>query len=215
MLANREVVGNGTWVTAMLWHTCAFCGFLSMASELIRPAVPCQNCGKSGRARLIFPDIASVRLLEMISHFYAQAWDRQEDHAARLARELSVRLGREYEPAFAVAAALEVQRVRAGSDGSQAAFDGLLEAIRGKLELESSGAARKVFVPLLQYSATNEEHQVVVLLTAAMLEKLFRELLFHMLIVRGSRDWAEARKRMRRLGRQDEREETFQNLTRT
>ncbi len=215
MLTNRELAGNETWITAILWDECAFCGFLSMELELVKPAVPCPNCEKSGRPRIIFPDIASVRLLEMINHFYAQAWDRREDHAARLARELSERLGRKYEPAVAVEAALETQRVRSISDGSQAAFDGLLDAIQEKLHLESAGAARKAFVPLLEYSATNEEHQVVVLLTAAMLEKLLRELLLRMLVKRSGGDWEESRKRLRKVGRQDGREDIFQNLTGT
>jgi hypothetical protein len=149
----------------------------------------------------------------MISHFYVQAWNRQEGHGAVLGHELSQRLGREYQPALAVKAALDLQRVQLESDGSQVAFERLLGVIRESLDLESTEAAHKVFVPLLEYRDRNEEHQVVVLLTVTMLEKLFQELLLRMLVKNG-KDWEAARKKLRYL-RHAEGERKFKTVAKT
>ncbi len=54
----------------------------------------------------------------------------------------------------------------------------------------------------------------MVLLSAAMLEKLFRELVLRMVVIRTGRDWTEARKRLRRLGRHNEGEEIFRDRSR-
>ncbi len=210
-LGNRELAENGTWIAAVTWLECAFCGFLSQDLELVKPAVPCPHCEEGGRPRRIFPDMSSDRLLEMISHFYAKAWERVDDTQEALAAGLRRTYGHEYGVELAVNTAHEVQRLLRASDGSGSAFDKILEAIRAGLGLETHEEARKAYVPLAQYSDTHEEHQVVVLLTAAMLERLFGELLFRM-FVKSSNDWEKARGAVKALRGHKDRENVFARL---
>jgi len=211
MLTNRELAENGTWIAAVTWLECAFCAYLSQDSELIKPVEPCPHCAKGGRPRRIFPDMSSDRLLEMISHFYAKAWERVDDTQEALVECLRKTYGRAYGVEMAVSAALEAQRLMRASDGSGAAYEKILDAIRVGLDVKSREEASKVYVPLLQYSDTHEEHQVVVLLTAAMLERLFGELLLRM-FVKSSNDWEKARGVVKALRGQKDREKVFAGL---
>lgn len=210
-LTNRELAGNATWVGAVTWLECPFCAYLSQDLELDKPAVPCPHCKKSGRPRIIFPDMSSDRLLEMISHFYAKAWERVDGTQSTLAQELSKTYGREYGIETAVSTALEAQRLMRASDGSGAAYEKILEAIRVGLDLKTREDTHQTYVPLLQYSDTHEEHQVVVLLTAAMLERLFGQFLLRM-FVKSGKDWEKARAAVKALRGQREREKVFAGL---
>ncbi len=211
MLTNRQFAENGTWIAAITWLECAFCGFLSQDLELVKPAVPCPHCEDVGRARRTFPDMSSDRLLEMISHFYAKAWERVDDTKAALADTLRLKLSREYPQAKVVEAALRVRECLRHSDGSQEGFERLLDEISVCLDLQSREEALCVYVPLAQYSDTHEEHQVVVLLTAAMLEKLFGELLLRM-FVKSSKDWEKARGAVRAMRGHKDREKVFARI---
>lgn len=112
---------------------------------------------------------------------------------------------------IAVSTALEAQSLMRASDGSGAAYDKILNAIRLGLDVCTREDARKSYVPLLQYSDTHEEHQVVVLLTAAMLEKLFGELLKRM-IVKTGKGWEQARGAVRAMRGHRDREKEFAKL---
>jgi hypothetical protein len=210
-LTNRELAENATWIAAVTWLECTFCWYLSQDLELVRPAMPCPHCTKSGRARMVFPDMSSDRLLEMISYFYARALERNDDTQAGLVEDLRKAYGREYGIDTAVSTALEAQRLMRASDGSGAAYEKVLEAVGLGLDLKTREDARKAYVLLLQYSDTQEEHQVVVLFTAAMLERLFGQLLLRM-FVRSGNDWEKARAAVRNLRRHEDREKGFAKL---
>jgi len=137
-LTHRQLAENGT-VAAVTWLECAFCGFLSRDLELVKPAVPCPQCEDVGRSRRIFPDMSSDRLLEMISHFYARAWERVDDTKAALADTLRLKLRREYPQAKVVEAALRVRECLCHSDGSQEGFERLLDEIHVCLPREVYG----------------------------------------------------------------------------
>ncbi len=198
-ISNRELAENPTWIAAVSFCECPDCGFLSYDLKLDRVAEPCPNCATSGRPRRVYPDFASVRLLEMIAHFYARAYEHQNDADEQLARALEEDAGRRFDCNTAVDAAHEVQELYRSLGGSQEAFEKILAAIQKRLSLPSLQHAQRAFVHLFQYSDTSEEHQIVVLLTAAMLEKLFRELLLSMCTaVRGDREKARRELKQRR-----------------
>jgi hypothetical protein len=202
------------WVAAASFSECPDCRFLSRDLKLIRLAEPCPNCGTSGRPRRLYPDFSSIRFLEMITHFYARAHDCRDSTQEQLARAVQERVGRRFDRNAAVCAAWEVQELYRTLGGSQEQFAKILAAIRQRLSLSSLEEAQQAFVPLFQYSDTNEEHQVVVLLTAAMLEKLFRELLVRMSIVMLGRE--EARQELKKKKYQNHlgREHLFKQLAR-
>jgi hypothetical protein len=148
----------------------------------------------------------------MIAHFYARAHERQDNAHEQLVRALEEHIGRRFDCNAAVCAAREVQELYRSLGGSQEQFAKILAAIRKRLSLSSLQEAQEAFVPLFQYSDTKEEHQVVVLLTAAMLEKLFRELLVRLLVARRF-SWEEARQELRKKYRNHEtRERLFKEL---
>ncbi|MCI0628918.1 MAG: hypothetical protein L0387_45945 [Acidobacteria bacterium] len=160
---------------------------------------------------MVFPDMSSDRLLEMVSYFYSKACERIDDTQMALAEGLKKTYRREYGVETAVSTALEAQRLMKASDGSGAAYHKILDTIRAGLAVGTREEARKVYVPLLQYSDTHEEHQVVVLLTAAMLERLLGELLLRM-FVNSSNDWEKARAAVKRLRGHKDREKEFAGL---
>ena len=211
-LSNRELAENPTWPESESFLECPECGFLSEDLELIRPAVPCPNCGVGGRPRRHYPDLSSCQLLRMIAHFYARAQERQDDTQEALTKSLAECIGRTFDRVTAVEAARKTQELRVSSSGSQEDFEALLAAISDLLRLSSVEEARKAFVPLLEYSDTNDEHQVVVLLTATMLEQLFRELLLQR-SVSACGNWEEARRSMNNHGDHGKREHLFKELT--
>ncbi|MGA1999562.1 MAG: hypothetical protein ABSG52_06185 [Terriglobales bacterium] len=148
----------------------------------------------------------------MIAHFYARAHERQDNTQEQLARALEEHIGRRFDCNAAVCAAREVQELYRSLGGSQEQFAKILAAIRNRLQLSSIEEARGAFVPLLEYSDTNEEHQIVVLLTAAMLEKLLRQLLLRMLVPTRC-GWEEARRELReKYGNHPKREQLFRQL---
>lgn len=211
-LDNRTLAESPTWAAAVSFCECPDCGFLSRDLDLVKVAVPCPNCATSGRPRRIYPDLSSCRLLEMICHFYARAHERQDNTQEQVARGLEEHVGRRFDCNAAVCAAREVQELYRSLGGSQEQFAKILAAIRKRLSLSSLEEAQNAFVPLFEYSDTNEEHQVVVLLAAAMLEKLFRELLVRLLIAKRF-SWEEARRELKKKYRIHEtREQRFQEL---
>ena len=210
-LDNHTLAESPTWAAAVSFCGCPDCGFLSRDLKLIGLAEPCPNCATSGRPRRIYPDLSSCRLLEMICHFYARAHERQDKAHEQLTRALEEHIGRRFDCDAAVCAAREVQELYRSLGGSQEQFAKILAAIRKRLSLSSLQEAQEAFVPLFKYSDTNEEYQVVVLLTAAMLEKLFRELLLRMSIVMHGRE--EARRELKeKNGNHPKREQLFQEL---
>ena len=211
-LDNRTLAESPTWAAAVSFCECPDCGFLSRDLDLVRVAVPCPNCATSGRPRRIYPDLSSCRLLEMVCHFYARAHERQDNTQEQLARALEEHVGRRFDCNAAVCAAREVQELYRSLGGSQEQFAKILAAIRKRLSLSSLEEAQNAFVPLFEYSDTNEEHQVVVLLAAAMLEKLFRELLVRLLIATRF-SWEKARQELNERRRFKKREQLFKELT--
>jgi hypothetical protein len=159
----------------------------------------------------MFPDMSSIRIHEMISHFYARACERVDDTQAELVETLRKEYGREFGTGLTVSVAHEVQRLMP-SDGSQAAFDAILQAARNGLNLGDREDPLNAHVPLAQYCDTHEEHQVVVLLTVTMLEKLFSELLTY-LFIRSGKDCEKARKAMKATRGHASREKVFAGLT--
>ena len=211
---NRALAENPTWVAAASFSECPDCGFLSRDFDLIKVAVPCPNCATSGRPRRLYPDFSSCRLLEMIAHFHARAHERQDNAHEQLVRALEEHIRRRFDCNGAVCAAREVQELYRSLGGSQEQFAKILAAIRKRLSLSSLEEAQNAFVPLFEYSDTNEEHQVVVLLTAAMLEKLFRELLVRLLVAERF-SWEKARRELREeYGNHRKREKLFRLLAR-
>jgi hypothetical protein len=160
----------------------------------------------------MFPDLSSIRLHEMICHFYASACERVDDTQATLAQTLLKDYGREFEALLAVSAAHDVQRLLLAPDGSQAALDAILQVIRDELDLVGGEDPLKAYVPFVQYSDTHEEHQVVVLLAATMLEKLFDQLLTRV-FVRSGKDSENARKAVKAIRGHPNREKLFAELT--
>lgn len=208
-LTNKELASNATWVAAVTFCECPFCGFLSRELDLDMPRVPCPKCRKSGEPRSLFPDMSSVRLLRMVSYFYARSCEREEERRDELVHDLQRSVGRAFDCATAVRAADEVHRLYAASRDD---YDRLLGVIRKQLDLQPAENAGRVFALLAQFSETNEEHQICVLLTAALLETLLGELLVRMHVRAGS-GWGAARRDLeQRLRGYDKRKREFGQL---
>jgi homoserine kinase len=131
----------------------------------------------------MFPDLSSHRLLEMVAYFYARACERLDGIQNELLRILSEQLGCSFDWDNVVRTVVAIHKFRRdqGRVDTPETFEQLLGAIQTSLGLNSTEDARKVFPSLFGYSDMTEEHQATVLLVAAMLEKLFKELLSRML----------------------------------
>jgi hypothetical protein len=181
---NRELAENRTWLSALAYVECPFCHFLSpSAAGLSETSAPCPNCAASGRPRIMFPDLSSRRLLEMVAYFYARACERLDGIQNELLRALSEQLGCSFDWNSVVRTVIAIHnfRLEQGRVETAETFEKLLGKIRISLGLKSTEDARAVFPSLFGYSDTTEEHQAIVLLVAAMSEKLFKELLSRML----------------------------------
>lgn len=210
-IPNRELARNQTWTAAMTWLECHFCNYLSQDLNLANVDEPCPRCGNGGHPRLIFPGIMCNRLVELILHYYANSHERYDERVAALERAISHQLGREFNPQILVEAAFAVRSIRNKSDNKDDVLVTLLGTIQERLGLHSASDARKVLVPLLQYSDTNEDHQITLLLTASLLEQLFKELLLRTL-VRLLADWESSRKIVKALRDHGAREKEFAKL---
>jgi hypothetical protein len=177
---NRELAENRTWLATLAYLECPFCHFLShCTSGLSEISASCPNCGASGKPRLCFPDLSSHRLLEMIVYFYARACERLADTQNELLRTISEQLGRHFDwggVARTVVAVHKFRRTKGMTDTAET-FEQMLGTIQISLSLNSPEDARTIFPSLLGYSDTTKEHEIIVLLAAAMLEKLFKSLL--------------------------------------
>src|SRR5437016_1863248 len=100
-----------------MFRECPSCAFLARDSELGKVSARCPNCGVGGRYRLLFPDPSSIRLLEMIAHFYTRACGRQAEAQDELARALEERLGQSFGRDVAVRAARDMQELRRSTGG--------------------------------------------------------------------------------------------------
>jgi hypothetical protein len=180
---NRALAENRTWLSAVAYVECPFCHFLSHNAELDKTSAPCPNCAASGKPRIIFPGLSSHRLLEMVAYFYARSCERLDDLKNELLRTLSEQLGCSFEWNAVVQTVVAIHKFRReqGRIDTPETFEQLLGTIQTSLGLKTTEDARTVFPSLFGYSDTTEEHQAIVLLVAAMLEKLFKELLSRML----------------------------------
>jgi hypothetical protein len=179
---NRDLAENRTWLSAVTYVECPFCHFLAhSAAGLSETFAPCPKCAASGEPRIIFPDLSSHRLLEMVAYFYARACERLDAVQNELLRTLSEQQGCSFDWNSVVRTVAAIHKFRREQVDTPEAFEQLLGTIQTSLGLKSTEDARRVFPSLFGYSDMTEEHQAIVLLVAAMLEKLFKELLSRML----------------------------------
>jgi hypothetical protein len=131
----------------------------------------------------MFPDLSSHRLLEMVAYFYARACERLDEIQNKLLRTLSEQLGRHFDWNSVARTVVAIHKFRRaqGMIDTEETFEQLLGMVQVLLGLNSTEDTRKVFPSLFGYTDTTEEHRVIVLLTATMLEKLFKGLLSRMI----------------------------------
>lgn len=180
-LTNQQISAKPTWVIASTFLECNHCGFLSRALSQDLSARSCSNCGARGEPRTLFPAVHCIKVLEMIAYFYHRASARGEERDRKLAKSLGEIIGRRCEPVYAVGAAQQAQKLLRGSDRSQAAYSNFVKLISRHLRIRSQKLAKKSFVELLNYRPVTEEHQIVVVLTAMLLEVMFDEFLKRLL----------------------------------
>lgn len=182
-ITNRELAENRTWLSAVAYLECPFCHYLSHSAGLDNISAPCPNCAASGKRRIVFPGPSSHRLLEMVAYFYARASERLDGIQNELLRTLNEQLGCSFDWNTMVRAVVATHKYRLehGRIDTAETFEQLLGHIQISLDLKSTDDARAVFPSLFGYSDTTEEHQAIVLLVAAMVEKLFKELLSRIL----------------------------------
>ena len=123
------------------------------------------------------------RLLEMVAYFYARACERLAGIQNELLRTLNEQVGRHFDWNSVARIVVAIHKFRGAQDmiDTEETFEQMLGTIQISLGLNSTEDARKVFPSLFGYTDTTEEHQVIVLLAAAMLEKLFKDLLSRMI----------------------------------
>jgi len=211
-LTNRELAKNLSFTVAAVFLACPQCNYVAKSNELTNPQVPCPKCGTMGVTRRIFPDLSSLKLLEMVGYFYVKACDRIGDLQAELVDVLREKIGQTYDPQFAIETAREIQNFYQKHGEKQSEYDKMLEIIQECLSLQSSEEAERVFVPLFGYSDTFEEHKVVVILTCTLLEKLFDDLLVLIHTCKGM-NWSRAEKKVRQLQNFNKRCSAFEKAT--
>jgi len=211
-LTNRELAKNLSFTLAAAFLACPQCNYLTKSKELTNPQAPCPKCGITGVTRHIFPDLSSLKLLEMVGYFYVKACDRIEDKKAELVDVLREKIDQTYEPQLVIKTAREIQNFYQKYGGKQSEYDKILKIIQERLSLQSGEEAEKVFVPLFGYSNTFEEHKVVVILTCTLLEKLFGDLLV-LIYTRKGMNWSEAEKKVQRLDNFPKRCDSFKEET--
>lgn len=179
---------------------CPKCNYVS-SSLSANHHLPCPNCNITGY-RHIFPDRSAMKLLKMIAYFHDNASQRVDNLQGDLVNKLRVEVGREYDTKLVTNTAKEIQRIypkRGASPGAcDTAYAQMLIILQQRLSLQSDEEASRVLAPLVTYSDTLEEHKAVVILTCALLEKLFDDLL--VLILSCKRiDWQRAVKKTENL----------------
>jgi hypothetical protein len=169
---------------------CPHCNYVSALDELDNPHVPCPQCNNQG-ARLLFPDLPSLELREMVEYFYERARCRVDNRKSKLVNDIRGEVGRTYDPLLLIHTAREIQdfycqKYTQKLGGEQATHDRMLEIIRGRLSLDSSDQAESAYPLIFEYSESSEEHKVVVILTCTLLENLLADLLVLILICKGA-----------------------------
>jgi len=211
-LTNFELADNPSFPAAWAFLECPQCHYVSKSYELDNPQVPCPKCNTIGMARRIFPSLSALNLLKMVAYFYTKACDRVENLQFELVNNIRDKLNRTYDPQFAINIAREIQSLYKKLGVEQAEYEQMIEIIRDRLSLESKEEAAKVFVPLISYSNTFEEHKATVILTCTLIEKLFDDLLIRIIISKGI-EWSKAERKVSRLRGFDKLFEAFEKTT--
>jgi len=207
-LTNLELAENPTWVIALTFSECPFCGFLSGEPELDGLSVPCPKCNRSGSSREAFPDLSCIRWLEMIGDAYVRANTRTGEKQAELVEIIRSDVKRDIEPSRVAAAASDVRRFLRKSRRSETDYDRMLSALQTNLSLDRREDAARVHSLLVRYFDTVNEHTNVVVLTGSLFERLFHNLLVQLLARRGMTD-SEARKTVGKRRRREDSQELF------
>ena len=213
-LTNLELAANPTWISAEVFSECRFCGFLSQDLELDRPSVPCPRCKLSGLPRFLYPDIASIRRLEMIADAFVQAYARTGERQAALAEQIRSDLRRSCDPSWVATAIRKVRKLRCKHPASAQDYAKLLATLQRRLSLDTPEQTQRVYFRLATYEETSTEHSNLVVLTTALFEGLFSELLIRLLVSRGT-DYGDARVEVRRTRTFEGRRKLFERETHT
>jgi len=211
---NLELAENRTWVIALTFMECPFCGFLSQEPGLDRPSVPCPRCDRRGSTRSLFPGYACIEWLKMIGDAYARAAARTRARLDELAGVIRSNFKQDVEASELAAAAGAVRRFFRKSHRPQAAYRTELGALQRRLSLGTQEEAARAFSLLASYSDTSIEHAIVVVLTASLFERLLQDLLIKLLVGQGIPD-PEARQTVRKRRRREELQDLFWILTGT
>ena len=181
MLTSEKLAQNVTFPAVALCM-CAQCNYVAKFSELTNVQGSCQKCGERITPR-IFPSLSAKEFLKMIDYFYAKACDRHYDSKSQLQHVLREEIGQTYDIQLLIKTVKEIQEFY--QRGNQSEDGKMLEIVRECLSLQSQEEAGKVFIPLLTYSDSFEEHKSVVVLTCTLLENLFCDLLILIYVCKG------------------------------
>ncbi len=186
----RELASNPTLVATLSYEECPSCGFLSNDPGLTNPATPCpyDQCRKSGRIRLLYPDLCCTKLVGMAAYFYRRSAERTDEERDSLASEMTRQLGRQINVELAYATARVIRDRYPSLKTINQDYPAFIEFVRTSAGLASSEDVPKVLALLIRLLGTNEEHQMCVVLAACLVENLLRGVVERMLLKQGGRN---------------------------
>lgn len=160
--------------TAMGRNACGKCHFVFGGSAHADTKGPCPHCGNVDFP-FMFPHDSSLNVLDMVAYFQRRTEARISRRNGKLAESVAQAMSRTFDTALLVSTALEAQEVynqASEQRWEQRTADQMLQVVQDRLGLPSREDALQVWAELGHYSATTEEHKVVVILTCTFLEQL-------------------------------------------
>jgi hypothetical protein len=159
---------------AMHRMACGNCHYVIDRSALAGTKAPCPHCGYVDFP-FMFPHDSSLDVLDMVAYFHRRAEAAIRKRNDKLVESVALAMDRIIDAALLVSTALEAQDVYnlAGEQcWEQHVYDQILQVIQDRLGLPSRDDAVKAWAEIGSYSASTQEHKVVVVLTCTFLEQL-------------------------------------------
>ncbi len=211
-LTNLELAENSTFVTALCRMECPFCTYVSADTGLTRLSAACPNCGRSGEARILFPEVECIWRLGRVAKSYARANAEVQGRQAQLVERIRSELSTIYERSLLAAAARTAHGLASRSRRSEEGYSKLLDIIRRRLSLSAQEQAKRACGLLLAYSETTDEHGHVVTETANLFDRLLSDFLVRVLASRGVEN-PKARQRVHQLRSRHRKKRLFEEVT--
>lgn len=188
-ISNKDLAKNRTFPIAVTQMQCSICNHVSNDRDFCIIGTSCPNCGDKNECREIFPDTAVIELLKMISYFYSRACEREEDAPKELLNGLLRLTERKFEHEEMEKIASEVSELSEEKMSEVGYLEIMITHLKKIFPSESREKLRKILWLLTEYKRPKnhlyEEYKAVIIITCTLLERLFQDFLFELILNQG------------------------------